>query len=118
MRLLDLDPKRGIGCISPITPEQTHHNADITSSVKTDLPVFSGAFTGFAEAEETPMARQERAIRTRNEILRAAATVFNEFGYDAATIAETLTRADVTKGALYFHFQSKEDLARGCSIRR
>jgi AcrR family transcriptional regulator len=59
------------------------------------------------------MARQERAIRTRNEILKAAATVFNEFGYDAATIAETLIRAQVTRGALYFHFRSKEDLARG-----
>ncbi|MFF8844803.1 ScbR family autoregulator-binding transcription factor [Streptomyces sp. NPDC015127] len=59
------------------------------------------------------MARQERATRTRAAILEAAATVFAERGYEAATIADILARADVTKGALYFHFSSKEDLARG-----
>ncbi|MBT2369081.1 TetR/AcrR family transcriptional regulator [Streptomyces sp. ISL-10] len=59
------------------------------------------------------MARQERATRTRAAILEAAASVFAERGYEAATIADILARADVTKGALYFHFSSKEDLARG-----
>ncbi|MBC2877821.1 MULTISPECIES: ScbR family autoregulator-binding transcription factor [Streptomyces] len=57
------------------------------------------------------MAKQDRAIRTRRTILEAAAAVFDERGYDAATITEILTRAEVTKGALYFHFASKEDLA-------
>ncbi|MHB6911771.1 ScbR family autoregulator-binding transcription factor [Streptomyces sp. DB-54] len=44
-------------------------------------------------------------------ILEAAASVFDELGFDRATIAEILARAGVTKGALYFHFPSKEDLA-------
>jgi AcrR family transcriptional regulator len=56
---------------------------------------------------------QERAIRTRGTILSAAARVFEERGFQAATIAEILAAANVTKGALYFHFQSKEDLADG-----
>lgn len=59
------------------------------------------------------MATQDRAIRTRNVILTAAAKVFEERGYLAATITEILATAGVTKGALYFHFQSKEDLAQG-----
>ncbi|MFE6894371.1 ScbR family autoregulator-binding transcription factor [Streptomyces sp. NPDC057694] len=59
------------------------------------------------------MARQERAVRTRQAILVAAAEVFDELGYEAATIAEVLKRAGVTKGALYFHFASKEELAQG-----
>jgi AcrR family transcriptional regulator len=59
------------------------------------------------------MARQERAIRTRNAVLDAAAAVFAERGYESATIVEILERADVTKGALYFHFASKEELAQG-----
>ena len=59
------------------------------------------------------MARQERAIRTRRTILEAAAAVFDERGYTAATIGEILDRAGVTKGALYFHFGSKEELAVG-----
>ncbi|WP_086728465.1 ScbR family autoregulator-binding transcription factor [Streptomyces carpinensis] len=58
------------------------------------------------------MAEQERAVRTRRTILLAAAKVFQERGYKAATIAEILSEAAVTKGALYFHFSSKEDLAQ------
>ncbi|MER5740958.1 MULTISPECIES: ScbR family autoregulator-binding transcription factor [unclassified Streptomyces] len=59
------------------------------------------------------MARQPRAIRTRNAVLTAAAEVFARRGYEAANIAEILAQAQVTKGALYFHFASKEELARG-----
>ncbi|MGW2937285.1 ScbR family autoregulator-binding transcription factor [Streptomyces sp. NPDC055722] len=58
------------------------------------------------------MARQERAIRTRQAILIAAAEVFDEVGYEAATISDVLQRSGVTKGALYFHFASKEELAQ------
>lgn len=56
--------------------------------------------------------RQERAIRTKAAIIRAAAVVFDRQGYDVASIAEILSEADVTRGALYFHFPSKEVLAR------
>ncbi|MFG2676328.1 ScbR family autoregulator-binding transcription factor [Streptomyces sp. NPDC048445] len=59
------------------------------------------------------MAQQERAIRTRRAVIEAAAAVFAERGYAAATMAEILQRAGMTKGALYFHFDSKEMLARG-----
>ncbi|MET7355669.1 helix-turn-helix domain-containing protein, partial [Streptomyces mirabilis] len=59
------------------------------------------------------MVRQERAVRTRRLILDAAASVFDERGYEAATIGEVLARAGVTKGALYFHFPSKRALAEG-----
>ncbi|MEV7020217.1 ScbR family autoregulator-binding transcription factor [Streptomyces sp. NPDC093991] len=59
------------------------------------------------------MAQQERAVRTRRAVLEAAATVFAEHGYTAARVADILKTAGVTKGALYFHFDSKEALARG-----
>ncbi|MFE4977001.1 ScbR family autoregulator-binding transcription factor [Kitasatospora sp. NPDC056651] len=57
------------------------------------------------------MARQARALATRQAVLVAAAEVFDERGYAAATMSEILDRAGVTKGALYFHFTSKEQLA-------
>ncbi|MFI7292833.1 ScbR family autoregulator-binding transcription factor [Streptomyces sp. NPDC050121] len=57
------------------------------------------------------MAQQERAIRTRELILEAAGAVFAERGYDGATISDVYSRAGLTKGAFYFHFSSKEDLA-------
>ncbi|GAA4800599.1 ScbR family autoregulator-binding transcription factor [Streptomyces ziwulingensis] len=59
------------------------------------------------------MPTQDRAIRTRRTILEAAARVFESRGYRAATISEILAAAGVTKGALYFHFESKEALALG-----
>jgi AcrR family transcriptional regulator len=58
------------------------------------------------------LAEQERAIRTRHAILMAAAKVFEDRGYEAATISEILASSGVTKGALYFHFRSKDDLAQ------
>lgn len=58
------------------------------------------------------MARQERAIRTRRAIVEAAGAVFDEHGYTATTISMVLERAEVTKGALYFHFPSKESIAQ------
>ncbi|MEE1782649.1 ScbR family autoregulator-binding transcription factor [Streptomyces sp. SP17BM10] len=59
------------------------------------------------------MVRQERALRTRRLILEAAASVFDEFGYEGATIGEVVSRAGVTRGAVYFHFASKRELAQG-----
>ncbi|MEW1905556.1 MULTISPECIES: ScbR family autoregulator-binding transcription factor [unclassified Streptomyces] len=59
------------------------------------------------------MVKQDRSVRTRQTILSAAAKVFEERGYQMATISEILNTAGVTKGALYFHFPSKEDLAQG-----
>lgn len=56
--------------------------------------------------------KQERAEQTRRVLLHAAAEVFDEFGYAGASITRILKRAGVTAGALYFHFGSKEGLAR------
>ena len=55
---------------------------------------------------------QERAKATREAILAGAASVFEELGYGRASLSQVAERARVTKGALYFHFPSKEDLAR------
>ncbi|MEV8452730.1 ScbR family autoregulator-binding transcription factor [Streptomyces sp. NPDC052095] len=56
--------------------------------------------------------KQERAVQTRKEILRAAAVVFDQSGFAGASINRILAEAELTAGALYFHFKSKEDLAR------
>jgi AcrR family transcriptional regulator len=58
------------------------------------------------------MSRQDRAERTRNLILDAAAEVFEARGFAGASLSDILARAGVTKGALYFHFSSKEELAK------
>ncbi|MDQ4501345.1 ScbR family autoregulator-binding transcription factor [Sinomonas sp. ASV322] len=57
------------------------------------------------------MSLQERAVITRNAIIRGAAEVFAEHSYAQASLSDIVARANVTKGALYFHFKSKEELA-------
>lgn len=59
------------------------------------------------------MARQqERARRTRAAIVEAAAVEFGKRGYAAASVNAILEGSHATKGAMYFHFESKEELGR------
>ncbi|CAL9489430.1 A-factor receptor protein [Streptomyces sp. enrichment culture] len=58
------------------------------------------------------MARQERAEVTRAAILEGAARAFDAEGYHGTTLGDIVKEAGVTKGALYFHFSSKEELAQ------
>ncbi|MDZ7931240.1 MAG: TetR family transcriptional regulator [Rhodococcus sp. (in: high G+C Gram-positive bacteria)] len=55
---------------------------------------------------------QQRAINTRSEIIAAAAQEFAEHGYAAASINNIIDNSTRTKGALYFHFSSKQALAQ------
>jgi len=55
---------------------------------------------------------QPRARATRQAILSAAAEHFARHGYHATSLDRVLADSGGTKGALYFHFASKEALAR------
>jgi AcrR family transcriptional regulator len=57
-------------------------------------------------------SRRRRAERTREAILLAAAEVFLDQGYTGASLSDITARLGMTKGALYFHFASKEALAQ------
>jgi len=58
------------------------------------------------------MVKQERAARTRRALIRAAAEAFAGEGYVPASLPLISERAGVSKGALHFHFASKDALAR------
>jgi len=58
------------------------------------------------------MAQQERAQITRDRLIDGAAEAFCRLGYAAATTTDIAKEAGATRGALYFHFQSKEEIAR------
>ena len=49
---------------------------------------------------------------TRTRIQQVALELFAEQGYDKTSLREIAERLDVTKAALYYHFKSKEDIAR------
>jgi len=57
------------------------------------------------------MVRQARSEATRRKIITSAVELFNEIGYPATGLGDIIERAQMTKGALYYHFDSKESLA-------
>jgi len=56
---------------------------------------------------------QERAVK-RDAVLRAAAQLFNEFGYHATSLAMVAERLQVTKPTLYYYIQNKEEILFEC----
>ena len=59
--------------------------------------------------------RQERALRTRELVLQAAARAFADGGYPDVTVLDIAEYAGMTKGAVYFHYSGKEELAAAVS---
>ena len=54
---------------------------------------------------------QGRAELTRQKIIAAGVDVFRDKGYAQAGLSDVLRHAGLTKGAFYYHFDSKEALA-------
>ncbi|QQS40402.1 MAG: TetR family transcriptional regulator [Acidobacteriota bacterium] len=55
---------------------------------------------------------KEQAIETREKLLDAALDVFLAKGYSAATLQDIADFANLTRGAVYWHFKGKEDIYR------
>ena len=73
------------------------------------------AATRRARAGAARPDRRTRSARAdgqdaRAELLRAAAEVFAERGFRRASVDEIAARAGYSKGALYWHFESKDEL--------
>jgi AcrR family transcriptional regulator len=58
----------------------------------------------------TRVTRAESKERTRQRLLAEAQRLFRERGYAATSLEQIAEAAEVTKGAIYGHFASKEDL--------
>jgi AcrR family transcriptional regulator len=56
--------------------------------------------------------RSARAERTRQRLLDAAGTCFAETGFAKTTVEEVARTAGVSKGLVYHHFRSKDDVLR------
>src|SRR5437588_10132058 len=57
--------------------------------------------------------RSQHTADTRGALLKAARGLFGKSGYAAVSLDEVCARARVTKGALYHHFENKQDLFLG-----
>jgi len=60
--------------------------------------------------ERPPDRRLERGLETRRAIVETATRLFAEYGYAAVSIEAVLAACQISRGALYHHFQSKEAL--------
>ena len=53
---------------------------------------------------------KEEAAITREQLLKKALAVFSKKGYAGTTLEDIAREAEVTRGAIYWHFGSKADL--------
>lgn len=50
------------------------------------------------------------AEQTRHDILKAALVLFDEQGYVQTSLSDIARKAEVTRGAIYWHFDNKEQI--------
>jgi TetR/AcrR family transcriptional repressor of nem operon len=53
----------------------------------------------------------KKGERTRDRIIRQAAPLFNQRGYEGSSMQEIMAATDLEKGGIYRHFSSKQELA-------
>jgi AcrR family transcriptional regulator len=53
---------------------------------------------------------REAVVDSRQEILRTAARLFQQQGYDATSMNDVAAALKLSKGGLYHHFQSKDEI--------
>lgn len=53
---------------------------------------------------------RETLVDSRQEILRTAARLFQQRGYDATSMNDVAAALKLSKGGLYHHFQSKDEI--------
>jgi AcrR family transcriptional regulator len=62
------------------------------------------------EIREKRNKHQVRTEETQAKILQAAEATFSERGFESAQLEDVAARAGFTRGAIYAHYASKEDL--------
>lgn len=65
---------------------------------------------GRPEEMGTTVTKQARAEQTRLLLLDAAAVLLHRDGYAATSMVDIAREAGITKGGLYFHFSSKDEI--------
>jgi AcrR family transcriptional regulator len=67
-----------------------------------------------AKSEANPyrrtLLRQERSLKTRRSIMRAASALWAERGYNETTVEDVCNAAGVGRSTYYLHFESKDRL--------
>ena len=56
------------------------------------------------------MKQEEKSTLSKEKIMNAAGEVFVQKGFDAATMQDIMEKCGLSKGAIYHHFKSKEEI--------
>lgn len=54
-----------------------------------------------------------QGAETKKKILRTAAELFSEYGFENISVDSIVEKAGISKGGFYVHFESKDDLTAG-----
>lgn len=52
-----------------------------------------------------------KSEETRNNIIKKAALIFNQYGYEGASMSQLTRAINMTKGAIYGNFKDKDEIA-------
>lgn len=63
------------------------------------------------------MKQEEKSMLSKEKILNAAGEVFAQKGFDAATMQDIMEKCGLSKGAIYHHFKSKEEIMQALGDR-
>jgi TetR/AcrR family transcriptional regulator, cholesterol catabolism regulator len=97
-------------CLIP-TPRPGRGRTIIEASSGMQRPVVAARYWHSA-AELGTMAgvTRDTTIDARQEILRTASRLFQQRGYDATSMNDVAAALKLSKGGLYHHFQSKDEM--------
>ena len=57
------------------------------------------------------MSKKTKAEKTRLQIIEHAAVLFNQKGFAGTSMEDIMNATGLSKGALYGHFKSKDEIA-------
>jgi AcrR family transcriptional regulator len=63
--------------------------------------------------KQTKLTQAQRRARTRDKLFRATLEVAADQGFDAVSTRKVAAAAGLTLGAIYAHFEGRDDLLRG-----
>src|SRR4029077_15442426 len=84
---------------------------DATRDRSVSSNVWYNAISDQLVAELVLRDLMRKGEQTRQEIIRKAAPIFNQRGYDGAALSDLMKATGPEKGGIYRHFGSKQQLA-------
>ena len=97
--------------------QATSTNASPTDKHDLAVGTATDSDTGPEPEDPTAESKQPTSSDTRERILDVALDLFIEQGFDGTSLRQIAEKLNVTKAALYYHFESKDDILMALHMR-